>query len=52
MKVHDLDHLKEVLTTCWKYISQDLMNKAIDQWLDSFSLVIRAMGGHIEHCFQ
>jgi len=22
-KVHDLDHLKEVLTTCWEQISPD-----------------------------
>jgi len=37
----DLDRPKEVLTTCWEQISQDLMKKVIDQWLDRISLVIR-----------
>ena len=48
-KIRDLDHLKEVLTSCWEQISQDLIDKAIDQWLRRISLVIRARGGHIEH---
>jgi len=53
-KARGLDHLKEVqITTCWEHqISQDLMNKAIDQWLDRISLVIRAIRGHIEHRVQ
>jgi len=29
-----------MLTTCWEQVSQDLMNEAIDQWLDRISLVI------------
>jgi len=33
-------------STWWEQISQDLMNKAIYQWLDRISLVIRAIGGH------
>ena len=48
---HDLENLKEVLTTCWEQIRQDLMNRAIDQWLDRILLVIRAKGNRIEHCF-
>lgn len=48
-KIRDLDHLKEVLTSCWEQIGQDLIDKAIDQWLSRISLVIRAKGGHIEH---
>ena len=47
-KIRDLDHLKEVLTSCWEQISQDLIDKTIDQWL-RISLVIRARGGHTEH---
>jgi len=31
LKVRNLDHLKEVCTTCWEQISQDLINKATDQ---------------------
>jgi len=26
-----------------------VINKAIDQWLDRILLVIRGIGGHIEH---
>lgn len=48
-KIHDLVHLKEVLTSYWEQVSQDLIDKAIDQWLRRISLVIRARGGHIEH---
>jgi len=47
--IPDLDNLKDVLRSCWEQISQDLINKAIDQWLSRISLVIRAKGGHIEH---
>jgi len=48
-RIRDLDNLKDVLRSCWEQISQDLINKAIDQWLSRISLVIRAKGGHIEH---
>lgn len=48
-KIRDLDHLKGVLTSCWEQIGQDLIDKAINQWLSRISLVIRAKGGHIEH---
>ena len=44
----DLDHLKEVLTR-WEQISQNLIDKAIHQWLRRILLVIRDRGGHIEH---
>jgi len=30
-KIHNLDHLKEVLTSSWEQIRQDLVDKAIDQ---------------------
>ena len=46
-KIRDLDHLKEVLTSCWEQINQELIDKAIDQWLDKISLVIRAKRRHI-----
>lgn len=48
-KIRDLDHLKEVLTSCWDQIGQDLIDKAINQWLTRISLVIRAKGSYIEH---
>jgi len=40
-KTEGSHHPKEVLMTCWEQISQDLMKKVIDQWLDRISLVIR-----------
>jgi len=51
-KIRNLDHLKEVLASCWEQIGQELIDKAIDQWLDRISLVIRAKGGHIEQCLN
>jgi len=52
-KVRHQDHLKEKLTTCWEQIRQDLMNRAIDQWLDRISLGIHAARGHnMEHRLQ
>ena len=48
-KIHDLDHLKEVLTSCWEQVRQDLIDKVIDQWLIRISLVMQAKGWHIEH---
>jgi len=43
-KICDLDHLKQVLTSCWEQIRQDFIDKAIDQWLIRISLVMRARG--------
>jgi len=51
-EVRDLDHVKEVLMTCCEQISQDLINKAIDQWLDRILLVVRAIGEHTERRLQ
>jgi len=48
-KIHDLDRLKQVLTSCWEQIGQDLIDKVIDQWLARISPVIQTKGGHIEH---
>ena len=48
-KIRDLDHLKEVLMSCWEQIRQDLIDKAIDSCLIRISLVMRAKGGHTEH---
>jgi len=32
-KIRDLDHLKEVLTSCWEQIGQELIEKVIYQWV-------------------
>jgi len=31
-KIKDIDHLKQVLNSCWDMISQELINGADDQW--------------------
>ena len=46
-KIRDLDHLKEVLTSCWEQIGQDLIDKAIGQWQIRISMVMLAKGKRI-----
>lgn len=48
-KICDMDHLKEVLTLCWAQIRQDMIDKAIDEWLGGILLVIQAKEGHIAY---
>jgi len=50
-KVTDMDHLKEVLNSCWDMISQELVDGAIDQWSKRLTLVIRSHGGLAKHHF-
>jgi len=38
-KIRDLDHLKEVLTSCWGQIRQEFIDQVIDQWLIRILLV-------------
>jgi len=51
-KIHDLEHLKELLQDCWTMISQDLVDTAIDQFSKRLTLVICAQSGHIKHCLN
>jgi len=51
-KIEDVDHLKQVLHSCWDRISQQLINGAIEQWSKRLSSVVRSRGGHIEHPFS
>jgi len=48
-KCNDVDHLKQVLISCWDTISQELINEVIVQWSKRLLLVIRSQDGHIEH---
>lgn len=48
-RIRDMNHLKAELVRCWEQINQDLIDRAIDQWLKRISMVIRCKGGHIEH---
>src|SRR5215469_6480112 len=47
-KITDINHLKQVLINCWAQLSQDTLNKAIDQFPKRLAMVIKAKGAHIE----
>ena len=47
-KILDIDQLKRVLIDCWAQISQDTLNRAIDQLPKRLMMVIKAKGAHVE----
>jgi len=51
-RIRDIEHLKEVLQTCWEQIGQDVIDRAIGQFRKRLSLVVATGGGHIEHRFD
>ena len=51
-RIRDIEHLKEVLETCWEQIGQDAIDRAIGQFRKRLSLVVATGGGHIEHRFD
>jgi len=50
--IRDVEHLKEVLQTCWQQTGQDVINHAIGQFRKRLSLVVATGEGHIEHRFD
>jgi len=50
--IQDVEHLKEVLQTCWEQIGQDIIDHDIGQFHKRLSLVVATGGGHIEHRFD
>jgi len=50
--IRDVEHLQEVLQTCWEQIGQDVIDRAIGQFRKRLSLVVATGGGHIEHRFD
>jgi len=51
-RIRDVEHLKEVLQTCWAHIGQDIIDCATGQFRKRLSLVVATGGGHIEHRFD
>jgi len=51
-KFKNIDHLKQVLKSCWVMISQELIPSAVGQWSKQLLLVIYSHGGHTEHRFH
>ena len=41
--------LKDALKRAWNSLSQNYINKAIDQWHLRLNLCVENKGGHIEH---
>jgi len=50
--IRDVEHLKEVLETCWEQIGEDVIDRAIGQFRERLSLVVATGGGPIEHHFD
>ena len=51
-RIRDVEHLKEVVQTCWEQIGQDVIDRAIGPFHKRLSLVAATGGGHIEHRFD
>ena len=51
-KISDIDELKCVLIDCWAQLSQDMLNRAIDQLPKRLMMVIQGKGAHVEYCLD
>jgi len=51
-KIKNTDHLKQVLNSCWDMMSQELLNRATDQWSRQLLLVVCSQGELIKHRFH
>jgi len=47
-KISDIDQLKLLLIDCWAQLSQDMLNRAIDQLSKRLMTVIKVKGAHVE----
>jgi len=47
-KISDTEQLKHVLIDCRTRLSQDTLNRAIDQLPKRLAMVIKAKGRHVE----
>jgi len=52
LKFKNIDHLKQILNSCWDTITQKLINGSIDQWSKRPFLVIHSYDGHNKHRFD
>jgi len=51
-RFRDVEHLEEVLQTCWEQIGQYVIDSATGQFSKRLSLVVATGGGHFEHRFD
>ena len=47
-RISDIDQLKRVLIDCWAQLSQDTLNRAIDQLPKRLMMVVKAKGANAE----
>ena len=47
-KISHIDQLKRVLIDCWAQLSQDTLNRVIDQLPKRLMMVIKAKGAYAE----
>jgi len=47
-KISDTDQLKQVLIDSWAQLSQDTLNRAIDQLTKRLTMVVKAKDRHVE----
>uniref|UniRef100_A0A914DJ56 Uncharacterized protein n=1 Tax=Acrobeloides nanus TaxID=290746 RepID=A0A914DJ56_9BILA len=48
-EAHDLvDSLKQAIMEAFKNLNQDMINRAVDDWMRRLDAVIAAEGGHFE----
>jgi len=51
-KISDIDQLNRVLIDCWAQLSQDMLNRVIDQLPKRLMMVINVKGAHVEFCLD
>jgi len=51
-RTRDVEHLKEVMQTCWEQIGRDVIDCVIGQFHKRLSVVVATGGGRIEQCFD
>jgi len=48
-RIHDVDHLKERLIAEWLRFDQNIIDRAVNQWLERLHGCVIENGGHFEH---
>ena len=48
---NNTDQVKTAIQTCWAQLSQELVNKAIEEWRPKLKAVVRIYGGYTQHLF-
>jgi len=50
--ITSLNDLKEKIRRCCAELSQELIDRAVDQWKPRLQVVVKAKGGYIEQLFD